>query len=624
MVEKSYDQLKKPTSLLMSTLCKNRLLLWLCLCFSVVVSMIAPWVNCFAQNSLRSEITPQSGHIDDLFIFTVTFEGSQERITPQIAAGGDFEIQFLGPKTSVTIVNGQVHSRQQFVYQLSPKREGQIQTPEVQADVSGQRLSAPPIAVSIKSSTGKQAPSPAAGAEKFFMRQSVSPESAYVGQQIVNAITVYTRVNLRGVRIDDEAADGFWQEMISDGNNTQRTINGVEYGSAQILRALFALKSGQLAIPARHAQVQVPVTKRGNPFGSLDPFSDDFFQNFFQRTVIQEQKLTSNELALTIKPLPPLPADLNQFTRGLTIVGNTSITVSFSEAPLRVGESKNISITISSAGHLNPVKAPSLNAPSGIKLYDGQTTVKHDTSQDRLLTHKTFNYSVVPTQPGLLRIPGVSIAYFDPDSESYKLATSADISLVVSGAPLSQPSTSKNTEHTNQSNLIEAPQPPVSAGSLRTDSNQTSQKGGPAPAASMPYSEQTWWEQLAQRVSIQLSLLILTGAIILVGILVIVPRPSSAQMSRAETLRKIAKATTLDDLESCVRNWAKDSLPGLRTAATFDEIRATIRSCAKDESTALVLISVLDQLEVSRYANAAPHSLETLRRSLYESIRSWK
>ncbi len=622
MVERRYDQEATITNSTMGTVYRYPLLLGrLLLCLSMAVFLLAPFTYCLAQNSLRSEITPQSGQTDDLFIFTVTFEGSQERINPQIAAGGDFDIQFLGPKTSISIVNGQVHSRQQFVYQLSPKREGDLRTPEVQATVEGQILSSPPIAVLIKSSSAQQAPPPNAGSEQIFMRQSASPESAYVGQQIVNAITVYTRVNLRGVRIDDEAADGFWQESISDGHNVQRTVNGVEYGSAQILRAMFALKSGQLSIPTRHALVQVPVTKRGNPFGSFDPFSDDFFENFFQRTVVQEKKLSSNDLSLTIKPLPPLPAELSQFTRGLTLVGNTSIANNVSEIALRVGETKNVSITISSTGHLNPVKLAGLKVPPGVKLYDGQTTVKHDTGQDRLLTHKTFNYSIVPTRPGMLTIPGISVAYFDPDSESYKLATSTDISLVVSGDPLAQPTALPNN---TLGAKVDPPQIGADGDISVPAKDQLKQDVAVSPAASMPYVEKTLWEKLADRISVQLGLLILAAAIVLVGLVSLVLRPSSAQLSRADNLKKISMATTLDDLELCVRSWASTSLPGVRAGATFDEIRAVIRSSARDDSTALTLISVLDQLEVSRYSGTNTNSIDNLKRSLHNSIKSWR
>jgi hypothetical protein len=140
----------------------------------------------------------------------------------------------------------------------------------------------------------------------------------------------------------------------------------------------------------------------------------------------------------------------------------------------------------------------------------------------------------------------------------------------------------------------------------------------------MPYVEKTRWEQLSERVSIQLALLILAAAITFIGLLSIVLRPSSAQVSRTETLRKISKATSLDDLELCVRSWANGSLPGLRPGATFDEIRAVIRSSARDGANALALIAVLDQLEVARYAGASSPSIDKLKRSLQDSIRSWR
>jgi hypothetical protein len=140
----------------------------------------------------------------------------------------------------------------------------------------------------------------------------------------------------------------------------------------------------------------------------------------------------------------------------------------------------------------------------------------------------------------------------------------------------------------------------------------------------MPYVEKSRWEQLAERISIQLALLILAAAVMLVGLLAIVLKPSSAQVSRSETLRKISKATTLDELELCVRAWANGSLQGIRPGATFDEIRAVIRSSARDQANALALTSILDQLEVARYAGAGTPSIDSLKRSLQDSIRSWR
>ncbi|MFN4894895.1 MAG: BatD family protein [Pseudomonadota bacterium] len=575
--------------------------------------------TCIAQGALRAEISPETGHVDDLFIFTVTYEGQEDRVTPQIAAGGDFEIQLLGPRTSISIVNGKVHSRQQFVYQLTPKREGSLETPEVQVQAGGQLLSASPITVVIKSATASQqgAPSQGANSEQIFMRQTVSPEVAYVGQQIVNAITVYTRVNLRGVRIEDEVADGFWQENLSDGNNAQRTLNGVEYGSAQILRALFALKSGQLTIPPRKALVQVPVTKRGNPFGSLDPFSDDFFENFFQRTVIQEKKLTSNDIALTIKPLPPLPQELNRFSRGLPIVGVTTATTTYSEAPLKVGESKNISIVVTSTGHLNPLKAPALSAPPGLKVYDGQTAVKHEVSKGQLLAQKTFNYTVVPTQPGMIRIPGVSIAYFDPTSATYKIATTTDVSLVVSGSAM-------DSQGAKVPGLASQPQPSAIRDQGSSSPPALTAPNNPPAGANLPYVDKTTWEAVSERVSIQLALLTLAAVVLVASMLSFWLRTTSRTAPRRETIKSIARAKTLDDIEAAIRNWAANSLVGLRSGATFDEIRSCIQAQSVDKSTAVALAAAIDELEVARYSGNTLHSIEGLKRSLTSTLASWR
>lgn len=562
-----------------------------------------------AQNSLRSEITPSSGHIDDLFLFTITYEGQQERITPQVSAGGDFQVQLLGPKSSISIINGQMFVRQQFVYQLTPKREGTLKTPEVQAIVGGQTLSAAPLAVTIKSSGSATAPSGPQGGqpEQIFMRQSAEPGTAYVGQQIVNAITVYTRVNLRGVRIEDDAADGFWQETISDGNNAQRTVNGVEYGSAQILRAIFALKPGELKIPAREALVQVPVTKKSDPLSSFDPFSDDFFQNFFQRTVIQEKKLTSNELTVLIKPLPPIPPELTRFSSGLTIVGDTSISAVYSDTPIKVGETKNVSIVITSSGHLNPLKSLPLKAPPGVKIYDGQTKVRHDPSSGRLVTEKTFNYSIVPMQPGILRIPGASVTSFDPEIAGYKLSTSSDISLIVLGNPV----TNQVSEVGNSSEIQGA------TPSLSSSNDAPSEPAG----ARLPYLDKTTWEALSERVSLPLSLLVLSASVLGVGLLWLWTKGSKGLAPRNQATKLINSARDIDQLENGIRTWAQGHLEGLRPNPTFDEIRSAIRNSAADKSSALSLVAILDEIEISRYGKGNVRHLATLKRDLVEALR---
>ena len=397
-------------------------------------------LSCAADPMLRSEISPELGSLDDLYLFTVTLDDYQDRVNPQLSTSADFSVELLGPKTSISIINGAVRSQQAFVYQLTPKRSGNLKTPEAQVAVSGKILSAPPINVSISPMANTQPTDPQAGTtnpppnQQLFMTQTASPEGVYVGQQIVNSIGVFTQVNLKGVRINDDTSDGFWQETISDGQNGQRELNGKEYATIHISRALFPLRPGTLVIPARQGIAQVPVTRQSNPLSGFDPFSADFFDNFFQRTVVQERKMQSNEVTIDAVALPAPPADIKQFLHGLTIVGNTSLSLEYSDTPLNVGESKNITVRIIREGHLNPLKFLPLAPPSGVKVYEGQSLVRHNTHGGKLITEKTFTYSIVPVRSGMLRIPGAALAYFDPYEKKYRVASSKDIVIVSSGS----------------------------------------------------------------------------------------------------------------------------------------------------------------------------------------------
>lgn len=575
-----------------------------------------------SQATLQSEITPGSGHKDDLFLFTVTIDGPQQRVTPQIATSSDFDLQLLGPKTSVSIVNGSVHSRQQYVYQLTPKREGELKTPEVQAFINGQTLSAPPIAVTIKSNSPTTSPPSAnnEAREDVFLRQSVSKSSAYIGEQVVNSITFFTRINLHRVPLEDKPADGFWQETISDGESSQTTVNGVEYGTAQVVRALYALKAGELKIPERTAIVQVPVTKRGgNPFGGFDPFSDDFFQSFFQRTILQDKRLISNPLSITIKPLPPVPNELSSFLRGMTVVGDTSLALEVSDTPLKVGESKNIAVVVRSSGHLKPLKAPPINAPSGVKIYEGQSSIKHQVTGGKLITERSFNYSMIPMQPGLIRIPAVSLAYFDPQSESYRLATTLEATVVVAGDPNA---TSNTKDAINaSSSKQDAPKEPSKVGAGPEDAAQEQARDADSPP--LTYSEKSLLEAISERVSVQLALLALSAAIIFWGLITLSVKRANKGSGKRASLREIKGANTIEQLELVVRSWACDNLTGVTENATFDQIRAAIRVSQRAGSVALDLISVLDKIEAARYSSGIKGSLEALKSELSQGIAQW-
>lgn len=597
----------------MLTWCKlrKRIMLLMIACCSVLFTF-ASLATAQQAPTVRTDISPKSGSISDLYLFTVTIDGAQERSTPQLKAGGDFTVQLIGPKTSVSIINGEMHTQQSYVYQLTPKREGTLQTPEVQVSVNGTSLTGEPLSVLI-SGAARAAPVAPPG-DELFLHQSATPQDVYQGQQIVNTIGIYASINVQGVTIDDAVADGFWQEVLSDNNSSRKIIKGKEYASLELSRALFPLRAGDLVISRRKANAKVPVSRRGGIGALLDPFSDDFFNNFFEPPQLREVPLQSNEIKISVKPLPSLPQELAKSSPGLAIVGPTSLSVDYSGNVIKAGESKSISIKVSSEGNLNPLKTIPLTAPpSGLKLYEGQPQVKHKISGGRLVTEKTFTYTAIPLHGGTFRIPAVSLAYFDPSSATYRALTTSDIAFVVEGAPgpgseerapSSSPATSSdNANQPNNPGLLPT-LPPVPIGPALT------------------YHEKTRWESFSERISIQLALLILAGTIALVSIAALATMGSRAQRPRKRLTNQLNGVKDLSALELYIREWLADRFPEAHNSATWDELRAIIRTRVSDKSIMLALIAVIDEIELNRYGGTGGASIDNLKERVSQILKS--
>jgi hypothetical protein len=568
-----------------------------------------------SQPSLRSEVVPETGDLQDLFLFTVTVEGPQERANPQLSTSTDFEVQLLGPKTSISIVNGVVRSQQSFVYQLSPKRLGTLKTPEVQVTVNNQLLSAPSIPVVIRSSSASPEPTGDRTKEQLFMNQTAAPVSVYVGQQIVNTIALYSQYSLQGLKIEDDSADGFWQETLSDGRNSRKNLQGQEYIVVETSRALFPLRSGALKIPGRRAIAKIAVRKPSNPLGGLDPFSDDFFENFFQRTITRDKAVTSREITIDVQPLPPAPPEIAQYLRGIPIVGQTSLAVHYSDAAIKVGESKNISVIVTSEGNLNPIKSISLNAPAGLKMYDGQVQVKHDTRGPRLITQKTFSYSAVALEPGIFRIPGASLSYFDPDSKTYKLTTTSDITIIATGSPTSStpPPGSANT------GIITNTPAPAGVNPSLIPTLPPIQVAPP-----LTYKERSFLDTLTERVSVQLSLLVASATLVLVFVATLIMRSISTSNPRRQALLRVSKASSPAEVEQAIRVWLPEVIPGATAHSTIDELRALIRAHQGEQGITVALLSLLDEIEVTRYGSSGQSSdISALKDRLTAVVKSF-
>jgi hypothetical protein len=78
----------------------------------VLIIVIALFGLClqsgWSQPRVSATVSPQSGNMDDQYVFTVQIDGLQQSEYPVLEGGEDFEIMQIGPQSSLQIINGQV------------------------------------------------------------------------------------------------------------------------------------------------------------------------------------------------------------------------------------------------------------------------------------------------------------------------------------------------------------------------------------------------------------------------------------------------------------------------------------------------------------------------------------
>lgn len=568
-----------------------------------------------AEVSVKTEISPKSGHKDDLFLFTVTVEGARNAPPPTLTDDSDFDVTLLGPRTAISIVNGVMNARISYVYHLTPRREGTLRTPKVRVNVEGQDLSAIPLEVPVGVGHGNNALKGKDAGDLLFLRQTVSPTTAYEGQQVVYTLSVYTRVDLNELNIEEPTNDGVWQENLAENQRSMRYVNNIEYTTVEAMKALFPLRSGSITIPSRRLKAKIPdeTTRQDSSF-SLDPFSNSFFQQFFNQAEFKPVTVTSNELTLEVKPLPAMTAEEKKSAPTVAIVGPTTMKVDYPLDVINTGETKTVSITVSSEGNLNTLKTIPLEVPSRFKVYEERPEVKTDRRSGKLVTHKTFKYSLLPLSPGLTRIPGAKLTFFNPEKGDYEVLTSSDIAFPVRGQDL----TASNAQPAQANS-----QQPSSASSSSTVPTMA-----PLPIAPpLEYEEPGIVERLSSYVSVQFALLVL-AAVCGVGCIALF----GAQRKPNEEKREIStsalnEVSTMKDLEAFVRQVIASKLSRISETSTMDELRSRVAAALSDKNLALSINSLLDDIEVYNYGGHPgdrDREVQTLKERLGMILMQWR
>ncbi|HEX8779126.1 MAG TPA: BatD family protein [Rhodanobacter sp.] len=336
----------------------------------------------------------------------------------------DFDVLGRSQSSSLSIVNGKRSAELVIGVVLRPKHVGTLTIPPL--TVAGAQTA--PLTLEVV------APNPAAAAamhKNLFMEAEITPQQAWVGQQLSYVVRLYYSGNISSGSLDAPQIDGVQLSQVGGDLRYDAVRGGRQYHVIERRYALVPQHAGTLRIPALGFQGE-----------ALDPSDPDSF--FGAGTPV-----SASAPALTV-PVQAAPADwgksawLPARALSLTLSGWPD-----ANTPVRVGQPINLVMKLSATG-LPFETLPTLSLPAlqGATVYPDQPAAATTNDGPWLVGSRQRAFAVVPEQAGTLTLPATTLRWFDVDTGQEQTAEIPPHSITVlpaAGAPAGPPPAGTST-----------------------------------------------------------------------------------------------------------------------------------------------------------------------------------
>jgi hypothetical protein len=394
----------------------------------IFISVMTIAAVAWAQDiTVSASVTANKISLKDAGQLTLTVSGVKDNIdAPTLPKVDGLDIQYLGPSTQITIVNGQYSSQRSFIYNLFPSKTGQVQIPSIKITVNGQDFNTEPINLEVvdgpaaQNTSSDQAPAENLS-DKIFLVLASTKSQVYMGEKIPIIMKLFVSgVQVRNIEFPQMDKTGFQMEDVGQPQQYAQTVNGVQYNVVDFRTFIYPTRTGELEIGPAQMQVNLlyKTKERGNPFGN-NVFNDDFFGGMFDSYQVRPVMVKSQPLKLTVQDLPSesKPADFSG------AVGQLDFTASISPTDVKVGDPVTLKMKVSGSANFKSIQMPTFN-DSRFKTYEPQ--IKDEGNA------KTLEQVIIPTTEQIVEIPALTFSYFDALDGQYKTLSQGPFSLKVS------------------------------------------------------------------------------------------------------------------------------------------------------------------------------------------------
>jgi hypothetical protein len=346
-----------------------------------------------------------------------------------------------GSSTSIQYVNGKTTKTSSYSfsyyiqspntpgkYHLNPAtaiyKKSQVQSNSLDIEVIGQSGNTATTS-GANTSQNPQNQDDVASSDEVFVRLETDKKTAYVGEQIIAWVKLYSKVGIS--RIDDQFKGpnyvGFYKQdvAIPQLNSLDREKVGNDIYYTGVLRKviLYPQKNGDIVIEPFDVLVEVQKQSKRQSRSIFD----DFFGSSYERARVN---LQSKPLRLNIKSLPG-----NQPSDFSGAVGKFDIYASVNKTEAKTNDAITFKAKITGKGNIKLIEELKTNFPADFDAFEPVVKTSIDDGTYGTTGSKTFEFTIIPRHAGQFNISPFGFTYFDLASGTYKTLTTQAFQLII-------------------------------------------------------------------------------------------------------------------------------------------------------------------------------------------------
>lgn len=369
-----------------------------------------------------------------------------------------------GPSRSVStqFINGTITSSMAFSYILLADAEGTFTIGPASIQVDDKTLTTNPIIINVRKGVTNQSTQQKSRTSEersigeqaneilrknIFIRLEVDKSQVFLGEPLTATYRLFIHPDLNILRVSVPkmpSFNGFWAQDfgIKELKYKQEIVDGTIFKVADLKQVvLIPQQTGNLTIEPMEIEflVRLLIKQQRKRFRDLFDmlFDDPFFNDPFFSPNYRDFPYMVKSRVASVKVLP-LPK--NQPSEFSNAVGSFQLASSIDKTKLKTGEVATLRLKISGKGNLKLLSPIRFDLPSDIDLYEPKTIDNTNVTPSGISGSITFEYYLIPKNPGKFKIEPIKFAYFDLLKKEYvTLPSESYILEVEAGATSSQP-----------------------------------------------------------------------------------------------------------------------------------------------------------------------------------------